>query len=106
MAIGSPPFQPPTRCSRPSTLPKRSVSAEAHSRVASSERRSTRAAVEAVLGKAEVGAELVEPLLVDVGGGDRRAVVGQAASDGRSEAAGGAGDGDHASVELSHREAA
>ena len=54
-------------------------------------------------GEPEVGAELVEALLVDVGGGDGGAVVGEAASDGRSEAAGGAGDGDHASVELSHR---
>src|SRR4051794_17897797 len=39
--MGSPPFQPPTRCSRPSTPPKRSPRAVAHPREDSSSRRST-----------------------------------------------------------------
>jgi hypothetical protein len=60
-------------------------------------------AVEAILRQPQVRAELVKPVPVHVGGGDRRAVIGQAAGDRGSEAAGGAGDGDHASVELGHR---
>ncbi len=60
------------------------------------------ARVAALLGQGELGDELVEPALVDVGERQGRAGVGQPRGDGRAEATGGAGDRDHAPFEIDH----
>ena len=58
--------------------------------------------VPALRGDAELGGEVVELLLVDVGCGDARAGVGKCAADGRPKAAGSPGDSDDASLERAH----
>jgi hypothetical protein len=60
------------------------------------------AAVPAVLGKAEVGGDRVEALLVAIGGGEGRAVLGEAAGDDRAQASPGPGYRDHSPLEVAH----
>ena len=59
-------------------------------------------AVVSLVREHEVVAELVEAVLRDVGGGDRRALLDQPPHDRGAQAAAGPGDHDHSAVEPAH----
>ncbi len=52
--------------------------------------------------EAEVGDQRIHPVLVHVGEDERSAGVGEALGNGGAEATAGAGDGDHAAVQIAH----
>ena len=60
------------------------------------------AAVEAIVGQVELGAQGGEVLLRAVDAGDRRSAGCQPLGHRRAQPAGGAGDRDHAAIELAH----
>ncbi len=99
VASGSPPFQPPTRCRRPSTRPKRSSSVAAQLARGPLVEQVDDPGVDPVGVEAEVGDERVEDRLVAVGERQRGAGLGEPGGDDRAEPAAGAGDRDHAPVE-------
>ncbi len=95
-----PPRQPPTRCIRPSTFPKRSTSAAHHPAAAVLVEQVDGAAVPAILGQAEPLADLVGQRLVAVAAADGRPGIGQPLGDHRAEPAADPGDRDHAAVQA------